>query len=149
MSILSQTKEDNHLHSGWKKTTIIACAVATLSIASFLFGMFYDNVSWSIAGVGIITFFGMLVISSYHTIHQPNSKGTMRKAIAGSMISVYVIVLALLFSDKLPSIENEAAMVLMQNFSYVIMTIIGFYFGSKGAIEFLKFWREGETNGKA
>lgn len=145
---MSQTKQDKHLHSGWIKTTIIACAVAILTVASFLIGMLYDNVSWSIAGVGIITFFGMLVISSYHTLHEPDSKGTMRKAIAGSMISVYVI-LALLFSDKLPTFENEAAMGMMQNFSYVIMTIIGFYFGTKGAKEFLKFWREGELNGKA
>jgi hypothetical protein len=86
----------------------------------------------------------MLVISSYHNLHQPDSKGTMRKAIAGSMISVYIVVLGLLFSDKLPSFQNESAMILMQNFSFVIMTIIGFYFGSKGAIEFLKFWREGK-----
>ena len=73
----------------------------------------------------------------------------MRKAIAGSMISVYIVVLSLLFSDKLPSFENESSMIIMQNFSYVIMTIIGFYFGSKGVTEFLKFWRGGETNGKA
>ena len=61
------------------------------------------------------------------------------------MISVYIVVLALLFSDNLPTLENEAAMTLMDNFSYVIMTIIGFYFGSKGAIEFLKIWK-GEKN---
>lgn len=146
---MSQSKQDNHLHSGWRNTTIIACAVAALSIGSFFLGILYDNVSWSIVGVGIITFFGMLVISSYHTIHQPDSKGTMRKAIAGSMISVYMVVLGLLFSDKLPSFQNESAMIMMQNFSYVIMTIIGFYFGTKGAKEFLKFWREGEINGKA
>ncbi len=140
---MNKTEQDNHLHSGWIKTTIIACAVAILSIISFFLGMFYDNVSWSIGGVGIITFFGMLAISSYHTLHQPDSKGTMRKAIAGSMISVYVVVLALLFSDKLPSFENEAGMAMVQNFSYVIMTIIGFYFGTKGAKEFIKLWREG------
>jgi hypothetical protein len=83
----------------------------------------------------------MLAISSYHSLHQPNSTGTLRKAIAGSLISVYIVVLALLFSDNLPTLENEAAMTLMDNFSYVIMTIIGFYFGSKGAIEFLKIWK--------
>ncbi len=144
---MSQTKEHQHLHSGWQKTAIIACIVAGMSIAVFLYGDFVDKISWSIAGVGIITFFGMLAISSYHSIHNPNSKGTMRKAIASSMISVYVVVLALLFSGQLPTLENEASMTLMENFSYVIMTIIGFYFGSKGAAEFLKIWRA-EKNGK-
>ena len=146
---MNQTEQDTHLHSGWIKTTIIACVVAALSVSSFFLGIYYDNVSWSIVGVGIITFFGMLVISSYHNLHQPDSTGTMRKAIAGSMISVYLVVLGLLFSDNLPSFENEASMIMMQNFSYVIMTIIGFYFGSKGAKEFLKFWKGGEINGKA
>ena len=139
---MSQTKEHKHLHDGWVRTSIIACIVAGLSIASFWYGEMIGNIGWSIAGVGMITFFGMLAISSYHSLHAPNTTGTMRKAIASSMISVYVVVLALLFSGNLPNLENEASMTLMENFSYVIMTIIGFYFGSKGAAEFLKIWRE-------
>ncbi len=142
---MSQTKQDKHLHIGWIRTVILACIVASLAIGSFWYGVTIDKISWSIAGVGIITFFGMLSISSYHSLHQPNSTGTLRKAIAASMISVYIVVLALLFSDDLPPLENEASMTLMNNFSYVIITIIGFYFGSKGATEFLKIWR-GEKN---
>ncbi len=145
---MSQTKQDKHLHIGWIRTVILACIVASLSIGSFWYGVIIDKISWSIVGVGIITFFGMLSISSYHSLHQPNSTGTLRKAIAASMISVYIVVLALLFSDDLPPLENEASMTLMNNFSYVIITIIGFYFGSKGATEFLKIWR-GEKNAQA
>ena len=144
---MSISKQDKHLHSGWIKTAIIACIVAIFAIVSFWYGVVNDQISWSIAGVGIITFFGMLAISSYHSLHQPNSTGTLRKAIAASMISVYVVVLSLLFSDNLPVLENESAMTLLDNFSYVIMTIIGFYFGSKGATEFLKIWRE-KNNGQ-
>jgi len=144
---MSQVKQDKHLHKGWIKTAILACIVAVLAIASFWYGVIINEISWSIAGVGIITFFGMLAISSYHSLHQPNSTGTLRKAIAASMISVYTVVLSLLFSDNLPTLENEASMTLMSNFSYVIMTIIAFYFGSKGATEFLKIWK-GEKNGQ-
>jgi hypothetical protein len=32
-------------------------------------------------------------------------------------------------------------MILVENFSVVIITIIGFYFGTKGATEFLKMWK--------
>ena len=144
---MSEEEDHEHLHAGWRKTSIIACIVAGLSIASFLLGELVGNISWSIVGVGVITFFGMLAISSYHSLHKKNSTGTMRKAIASSMISVYIVVLALLFSGNLPSLENDASMTLMENFSYVIMTIIGFYFGSKGTTEFLKIWR-GEKNSK-
>ena len=141
-----EEKEHEHLHEGWRKTSIISCIVAGSAILSFLIGELLGNISWSIVGVGIITFFGMLAISSYHSLHKPNSKGTMRKALASSLISVYIVVLALLFSGNLPSLDNQASMTLMENFSYVIMTIIGFYFGSKGAIEFLKLRKEGKTD---
>lgn len=144
---MSQTKQDKHLHDGWIRTSIIAGVVASLAIACFWYGVILDEIAWSIAGVGIITFFGMLAISSYNSLHQPNSTGTLRKAIASSMITVYIVVLSLLFSGNLPSLENQASMTLMENFSYVIMTIIGFYFGSKGANEFLKIWRR-EKNGQ-
>ena len=135
------------MHSGWIKTTIIAILVAILASASFWAGLQLNEISISIAGVGLITFFGMLIISSYHALHQPDSKGTMRKAIASSMVSVYLVLLGLAFSDRLSNIPNEQSMILLQNFSWVIMTIVGFYFGSKGAIEFLKFWKGGEKNG--
>lgn len=92
----------------------------------------------SIAGVGIITFFGMLMISSHHAIHQPDSTGTMRKAIAGSLIVVYVVVLGLSMSGSLDLSSNELTKSLLENFSFVIITIIGFYFGTKGVAEFLK-----------
>ena len=141
------SKLDEHLHEGWKKTTTIGCIVAAASLVVFFLGQTIGNVSLSIVGVGIVTFFGMLAISSYYSIHNPESKGTMRKAIAASMISVYVVVLGLLFSDQLPDLQTEAAMELMQNFSYVIMTVIGFYFGTKGASEFLKLWKGGGKNG--
>ena len=136
------SKLDEHLHDGWKKTTAIGCIVTVANIGVFFLGQTMGNVSWSIVGIGIVTFFGMLAISSYYSIHNPDSKGTMRKAIAASMISVYIVVLGLLFSDQLPDLQTEAAMELMQNFSYVIMTVIGFYFGTKGATEFLKLWKE-------
>ena len=139
------SKLDEHLHEGWKKTSAIGCIVAIASIGVFFLGQIYGNASWSIVGVGIVTFFGMLAISSFHSIHNPESKGTMRKAIATSLISVYIVVLGLLFSDQLPDLQTEAAMELMQNFSYVIMTVIGFYFGTKGVTEFLKFWKSKES----
>jgi hypothetical protein len=65
----------------------------------------------------------------------------MRKALAGSLGAVYVVILALSLSGRLYYTENVMVMILVENFSVVIITIIGFYFGTKGAIEFLKMWK--------
>ena len=138
---MSLTNEDLHEHEGWNKTTLIACLVCTADVVVLLTGIILDDVFWSIAGVGMVTFFGMLIISSYHAIHHPDSKGTMRKALAGSLGAVYVVILALSLSGRLYYTENVMVMILVENFSVVIITIIGFYFGTKGATEFLKMWK--------
>ena len=143
---MSVTKKDAHEHEGWIKTTIIAIVVCAIDFAVISVGILSNNTALSIAGVGIVTFFGMLIISSYHAIHHPDSKGIMRKAIAGSLIAVYVVILALLLSGKIDYTENEMVITLVEHFSFVIITIIGFYFGTKGVTEFLEFWKNSKNS---
>lgn len=138
---MSISKKDAHEHEGWIKTTIIAIVVCTIDFVVISVGVLANNAALSIAGVGIVTFFGMLIISSYYAIHQPDSKGTMRKALAGSLVSVYVVILALSISGMLEDSQNQTVMILIENFTLVIVAIIGFYFGTKGVTEFLKFWK--------
>jgi len=138
---LTLTKKDAHEHEGWKKTTIIACVVAAIDFTVIFVGILVNSVTLLIAGVGLVTFFGMLIISSYHAIHQPDSKGTMRKAIAGSLVAVYVVILALSISGRLEDVQNQMVMTLIENFTWIIIAIVGFYFGTKGVTEFLKFWK--------
>ncbi len=138
---MNLTKKDAHEHEGWIKTTIIACVVGAIDFAVISVGIVVNDVTFSIAGVGLVTFFGMLIISSYHVIHQPDSKGTMRKALAGSLVAVYVVILALSLSGRLENVQNQMVMTLIENFTWIIITIIGFYFGTKGVTEFLKFWK--------
>jgi len=138
---LSTSKKDLHEHEGWNQTTIIACIIGAIDLVIISIGILVNDVILLIAGVGLVTFFGMLIISSYHAIHHPDSKGTMRKAIAGSLVAVYVVILALLLSGKIDHTENEMVITLVEHFSFVIITIIGFYFGTKGVTDFLEFWK--------
>jgi len=113
---LSLTKKDTHEHEGWTKTTIIAIVVAGIDFAVISVGILSNNAALSIAGVGILTFFGMLIISSHYAIHRPDSKGTMRKAIAGSLVAVYVVILALSLSGRLEDAQNQMIINLIENF---------------------------------
>lgn len=126
---------------GWALTSLIAAFVAFLDIGALYIGLTNTQfLYWSIAAEGIITFFGMLIVSSFYARYKPNSKGTMRKAIASSLILVYVILLALTFSGRFGTADTVFQNVL-EGFSLVIMTIIGFYFGSKGALEVVSLWK--------
>lgn len=143
--ILSISKKDQHSHEGWIKTAIIACIILGIDVAVIIAGVLVHDVILPIAGVGLVTFFGMLIISSHYAIHNPDSKGTMRRAIAGSLVAVYVVILALLLSGKIDNAEDQLVMTLIDHFSFVIITIIGFYFGTKGVTDFLEFWRKSKN----
>ena len=97
---------------------------------------------WKIAFIGIITFFGMLMISSYHSEHHPHhikgSKGVMRRGIISSFVVVYFIVLSLVLFETEGVEKTSAAEKILENFTSIIIVLIGFYFGSKGAIELYK-----------
>ncbi|WP_268543919.1 hypothetical protein [Candidatus Nitrosotenuis cloacae] len=130
----------------WAITSMIAAVIAITDVAVIYVGVIQTGiVYWSIASVGIVTFFGMLIVSSYHARLKPSSRGTMRKSIAGSLISVYLIVLALGITGRFPNISDETLQTILEGFSMVIMTIIGFYFGSKGAAEVVAARKESKS----
>ena len=105
---------------------------------------------WIIAFVGIVAFFGMLMITSYHQEHHPKHikghKGVMRRAIASSFIIVYFIVLSLVLFGEESIIENVPREKILEHFTSIIIVIIGFYFGSKGAIELYKTIKGGASD---
>ena len=105
---------------------------------------------WIIAFVGIIAFFGMLMITSYHQEHHPKHvkgpKGVMRAAIASSFIIVYFIVLSLVLFGEQSIIQNVPREKILEHFTSIIIVIIGFYFGSKGAIELYKIKKGGDSD---
>lgn len=105
---------------------------------------------WIIAFVGIIAFFGMLMITSYHQEHHPKHvkghKGVMRTAITSSFICVYFIVLSLVLFGEQSIIQNVPREKILEHFTSIIIVIIGFYFGSKGAIELYKIIKGGDSD---
>lgn len=90
----------------------------------------------------------MLVLSSYHkqSILQGDEKdrGVMRDALAGSLIVIYFIVLGYGLSNS-SSITGGGQNVL-STFSDVIMVLIGFYFGSKGALQIYQAFKNSKIS---
>lgn len=126
----SQTKEHN-----WKNTSILGIILVASDLLVLYFGnMFLDHHSiWIIAASGIMTFFGILMISSYHkkNFEDHNDKGTMRDAITGSLISVYFIILGLDWETNVQTSSDP----ILNNFTSVIIILVAFYFGSKVVTE--------------
>jgi len=90
------------------------------------------------------------MITSYHQEHHPKHvkghKGVMRAAITSSFIIVYFIVLSLVLFGEQSIIQNVPREKILEHFTSIIIVIIGFYFGSKGAIELYKTIKGGDSD---
>ena len=65
--------------------------------------------------------------------------GEMRKAITGSFITVYFVVVALLIFKGVDTVDTELSKTIIGHFTYLVGIIIVFYFGSRGVREYLKY----------
>jgi len=135
--------EERKKKDKWIRTTLLAVIVTSLDIIILAIGVDQSNnhginLGWTVAAIGIVTFFGMLIVSSFHKKDTPEGdKGTMRDALTASLISTYFAVLAYSMFEKINS-GNTSVDTILSNFSYVIITVVVFYFGSKGVSEIYK-----------
>jgi hypothetical protein len=92
--------------------------------------------------VGIITFFGVLLISNLFSGESDMRKGEVRHAIAASILSVFYYVLAVLvFTGPDPQLDNDTVKSVLDNFITMVAVVISFYFGTRSTEEIIKNWR--------
>ena len=127
----------------WKVSTTLAIIIAAFDLGILALGIVFHliPISLSIIGIGIGTFFGMLGAAKYQSLKsdKERDRGHMRTALTGMFLCVYVSVLILaLTGDFNSSNENK----ILDNFSNVIIIIIGFYFGSRAFTEIVSKTRD-------
>ena len=149
-----------------RNTSLIALGVLIAAVIFAVAGILLNELAIPIVAVGIIVFFGMLIISGYNK-KSTKTKGIMRRAIAGALIVSYIMAFSVLMFqnfemqpmpnhteiktedlEKYILLQNQTAAInsskmnfantVFANFSNVIMVVIVFYFGSKGVLQYLK-----------
>ncbi|HEU03995.1 MAG TPA: hypothetical protein ENH95_02595 [Nitrosopumilus sp.] len=134
---------EKHEADDWKAKSIIAIIVGVVALIAFFVGVWMNDIVVMIVPVSIITFFGVMSLSSLHSITSTGSKndtkGVMRKSITATLILVFVIMLALTLKGEIDFSKIPGS--ITDNFVYIIITIIGFYFGTRTVNEFLQKWR--------
>jgi hypothetical protein len=92
-----------------------------------------NNFFAAIAGMAIVTFIGVLSLADYVSIEPSMSTGEMRSAMAASITVVYLAIQALTVAGEIQ--VSEASSKILESFSVVMAAVVGFYFGSKAAIQ--------------
>jgi len=114
-------------------------AVATFILIGIVLWVFKEQIALGVAIVGGIVFFATLALADYSSPDVGVSTGEMRSAISATIVVVYIILVALSFGGNLGSTVDSKV---IDTLSSVVITVVGFYFGSKGAIELLGKWKE-------
>ena len=122
--------------STFRTARILAIVIAALDLIVLGLGGFYKEfLYWSIGSVGIISFIGILTLVNSTSQDVSFQTGEMRKAIAGSFVIVYLLVLSLFVSTGFSPSSNEQSTEVIKNImtplSYLMGAIAAFYFGSK------------------
>lgn len=121
------------------RATIMAIVIIVLDVLFLYLGASETfPITWSIGSVGIVTFFGILMLANYLSEDDKLEKGEVRKSITGSFIAVYFTLVSLLtFTGFSPS-GTETAKTIIGHFTYLVGIIVVFYFGSSVSREYFK-----------
>jgi len=123
----------------WRSAILLAIVILLLDVLALYLGTSrVFHITWSVGSIGIITFFGILMLVNYLSESPGFEKGEMRKAIAGSFIAVYFTLVALLGFKGFDIASSELAKTIIGHFTYLIGIIIVFYFGSSAVRDYLK-----------
>lgn len=117
---------------------ISVLAILDLVIIPLLITLLHIPVEWLFITIGIITFFGILLIANYMSGTSPFDTGEVRKALTGSFIVIYFAFVPLVTFGNISLASAEPIKTIITNFTWIVGAIIIFYFGSRAVEEYIK-----------
>ena len=114
------------------KAVIIGVIIILSNIVILYIGTIHIvPLMWSIGSIGIITFFGTLILVNILSRTRNLDKGEIRISMASSIMLVYFIIVALIVCvdcEIRDSIEIDS---ILHSFTAIVGVLIVFYFGSR------------------
>lgn len=117
---------------------VMALVVLDIIILPLLIWAFRILAQWMFIGLGTITFFGILLISSYLSGTSPLNTGEIRKAITGSFVIIYFAFMPLVAFGSVNLPADEPIKTIITHFTWIVGAIVIFYFISRTVEEYVK-----------
>ncbi len=116
---------------------IVAIGIINLIIMPLLVIILKIPVQWIFLGIGIVTFFGLLLLVNYMSGTSSYNTGEIRKAVTGSFIIMYLIFVPLISfgTINIPIMGPNQAIV---SFTWIVGIVVIFYFVSRTIEEYAK-----------
>ncbi len=117
---------------------ITAIGITDLLILPIVISLLGIPLEWIFIGIGLVTFFGILLVVNYMSGTSPFNTGEIRKALTGSFITVYLTFVPLITFGSIQIPTQEPVKAIIGNFTWIVGIIIIFYFGSRSVEEYIK-----------
>lgn len=92
-------------------------------------------ISWAFGANGLISFFGIYIISLMLEGKDNSENSKMKNAIAGSLLIMYLHLISVYIFDDIVTAETEETKYIISNFTNLVSVVVVSYFGAS-AIEF-------------
>jgi hypothetical protein len=122
----------------WAVLTVGAVLIAGVDIALLVLAQVFNQFAWTFAGIGVVTFIGMLATANYASETFELKGGEMRAAIAASTVIMYLVLVSFFTFSTGDVTPSSIPSTVIQHFTYVVEIVIIFYFGSKAVTESIK-----------
>lgn len=117
---------------------VISCVVV-LYIGITPIGLFQSfPVSWSFVAIGLITFFGVFLISMLLEEKETSKNDKMKNAIVSTLLVVYIHVLSVYIFDEITTAETEETKYIIGNFTNLFGIVIVSYFSASSVESYIK-----------
>ncbi|MBA2858705.1 hypothetical protein HNP93_001406 [Methanococcus maripaludis] len=120
----------------WRSILLIAISTVFLSVlmlflATFDTGFNYRvSISWAFGSMSLVVFFGLYLISKRIYSEDPNDSKSIKDAITGTMIAVYMMVITFYIFKEVPTQDTELVGTIVAHFTYLVGIVIVSHFGS-------------------
>jgi hypothetical protein len=124
----------------WARTVamIAILGVIDLVLVPLLVTTMGIPVQWIFIAMGIITFFGILLVVNYMSGSSPLDTGEIRKALTGTFVILYFVFIPMVTFGGIAVTQGEQVKTIITNFTWIVGAIIIFYFGSRAIEEYVK-----------
>ena len=93
---------------------------------------------WIFVSLGLVTFFGVMLIVNYMSGTSPFNTGEIRKAITVSLLTVYLAFVPLMAFGLVIFPVGNSAQTIVTNFTWLIGAVIVLYFVTRPLEEYIK-----------
>ena len=134
----------NNRQRKWFNTVkmIMLIGLIDLLILPIIVTMLGIPLQWIFLGIGIVTFFGTLIIVNYMSGTAPLNSGEIRKALTAAVITVYLSFVPLITFGSIQIPSDGAVKTIVVNFTWIVGIIIIFYFISRAIEEYAKIKKQ-------